>query len=134
MTNINQCDGALLNRDLLGLYADNKDESVVSHVALVTRYGLSKANVLEKLNEANNQLMEGLSLGGEVAAGSKDHVRRRQLQAKMVMELMEIDNVQGKECLRLWKEMSDVFVQIRDMKFAVMDDYLRFRAVDAGCP
>ncbi len=52
----------------------------------------------------------------------------------MVMELMETDKEQAKECLRLWKEMSDVFVQIRDMKFTVMDDYLKFRVVDAGCP
>ncbi|KAI1765276.1 isoprenoid synthase domain-containing protein [Hypoxylon sp. FL1150] len=83
---------------------------------------------------ANRQLMEGLTLEGEVGEGSKDHVRRRQLQAKMVMELMEADKEQAKECLRLWKEMSDVFVQIRDMAFTVLDDYLKVRAVDAGCP
>lgn len=83
---------------------------------------------------ANRQLIEGLTLDGEVSAGSKDHVRRRQLQAKMVMELMEVDKEQAKKCLRLWKEMSEVFVQIRDMDFTTMDDYLKFRVVDAGCP
>lgn len=73
---------------------------------------------------------------GDTSRGpkSKDHVQRRQLQAKMVMELMEVDKEQAKETLRLWKEMSDVFVQIRDMKFTVLDDYLKFRVVDAGCP
>lgn len=78
--------------------------------------------------------MEGLTLGGEPGAGSKDNVKRRQLQAKMVMELMEVDKDQAKETLRLWKEMSDVFVQIRDMKFTALDAYLKFRVVDAGCP
>ena len=80
--------------------------------------------------------MEGLTLGGDSGRGtrSKDHVKRRQLQAKMVMELMEVDKHQAKETLRLWKEMSDVFVQIRDMKFTVLDQYLKFRVVDAGCP
>lgn len=84
--------------------------------------------------EANNQLMEGLSLGGDIGTGSKDHVKRRQLQAKMVMELMEVDKEQAKETLRLWKEMSEVFVQIRDMEFTVLDNYLKFRVIDAGCP
>lgn len=78
--------------------------------------------------------MEGLSLSGDTGTGSKDHVKRRQLQAKMVMELMEIDKEQAQECLRLWKEMSDVFVQIRDMQFTALDEYLKFRVVDAGCP
>ena len=78
--------------------------------------------------------MEGLDVDAEVRAGSKDHVRRRQLQAKMAVELLDMDNEQGKECLRLWKEMSDVFVQIRDLNFKGLDEYLPFRVVDAGCP
>ncbi|RBQ68210.1 hypothetical protein FVER14953_21058 [Fusarium verticillioides] len=88
------------------------------------------------LQKANKQLMEGLTLEGDTSRGpkSKDHVQRRQLQAKMVMELMEVDKEQAKETLRLWKEMSEVFVQIRDMKFTVLEDYLKFRVVDAGCP
>lgn len=52
----------------------------------------------------------------------------------MAVELMDVDKDQAKECLRLWKEMSKVFVEIRNMKFTRLDDYLRFRAVDAGCP
>ncbi|KAM0267002.1 hypothetical protein ACHAPA_006390 [Fusarium lateritium] len=98
-------------------YAENKDES-------------------KKLQESNNQLMEGLTLGGDTgrSSKSKDHVKRRQLQAKMVMELMEVDKEQAKETLRLWKEMSEVFVQIRDMKFTTLDPYLKVRVVDAGCP
>ncbi|UZP36774.1 hypothetical protein NXS19_004590 [Fusarium pseudograminearum] len=97
-------------------YSDKKDES--------------------HLQKANEQLMEGLTLAGDTSHGpkSKDHVQRRQLQAKMVMELMEVDKEQAKETLRLWKEMSAVFVQIRDMKFTVLEDYLKFRVVDAGCP
>nr|USS30769.1 BFT [Nectria nigrescens] len=95
-------------------YAENKDES--------------------QLLETNQQLIEGLSLEEDVSAGSKDHVRRRQLQAKMVMELIETDKKQAKECLRLWREMSHVFVQIRDMQFTELNDYLKFRVVDAGCP
>lgn len=78
--------------------------------------------------------MKGLSLKASSSSGSKDEIKRRQLHAKMIMELMEVDKDQAAECLRLWKEMSDVFVQIRDMKFTVLDTYLKYRVVDAGCP
>ena len=87
-----------------------------------------------QLWEANKELTEGLTLSGTTNTGSKDHVRRRQLQAKMAVEMMDVDVEQGKECLRLWKEMSDVFVQIRDLDFKTLDEYLPFRVVDAGCP
>lgn len=73
----------------------------------------------------------------DVGAGTKDHVRRRQLQAKMAVEMLDVDKVKGTECLRLWKEMSDEFVKIRhnkDLDFTTIDDYLVFRAIDAGCP
>lgn len=78
--------------------------------------------------------MEGLSLDGDLKTGTKEHVKRRQLQAKMVVELINIDKEHGRECLRLWKEMSGVFVQIRDLNFKTLDEYLPFRVVDAGCP
>ncbi|KAF4966749.1 hypothetical protein FSARC_5614 [Fusarium sarcochroum] len=113
-------------------------EGISERLALTT-YMVEYAYIhddVEKLQEANQQLMEGLSLGGDTGrnAKSKDHVKRRQLQAKMAMELMEVDKKHAKETLRLWKEMSDVFVQIRDRKFTDLDQYLEFRAVDAGCP
>lgn len=70
----------------------------------------------------------------ETKTGTKDHVRRRQLQAKMAVELMDVDKDQAKEVLRLWKEMSETFVQIRDRVYTNMEDYLKTRAIDAGCP
>lgn len=56
------------------------------------------------------------------------------MQAKMATELLEFDLEQGQVILRLWKEMSDVFVDIRDLDFQTLEDYFIFRAVDAGCP
>lgn len=99
-----------------------------------TNYILDRLLTDQKLQEANHELIEGLNLGEENKTGTKDHVRRRQLQAKMAVELMDVDKDQAKECLRLWKEMSEVFVQIRDLKYTKLDDYLRTRAIDAGCP
>ncbi|KAJ5908817.1 hypothetical protein N7495_001499 [Penicillium taxi] len=87
----------------------------------------------KQLWEANHQLMEGLDDGGDARLSTRNNVRR-QLQAKMATELLEVDKDQGKEILRLWKEMSQVFVGIRDIDFHVLDDYLPSRAIDAGCP
>ena len=52
----------------------------------------------------------------------------------MAVELVSVDKELGGDCIRLWKEMSDVFVQIRDLCFTNLDDYLPYRVVDAGCP
>lgn len=86
------------------------------------------------MQEANRELVEGLDLDDEGVKGTKAHIKRRQLQAKMAVELLDLDRNKGLECLRLWKEMSDVFVSIRDVDFRTLDDYLPFRFVDAGCP
>lgn len=78
--------------------------------------------------------MEGLNDGEDNYQLSTRNNVRRHLQAKMAAELLEVDKEQGKEILRLWKEMSNVFVGIRDVDFRVLDDYLPSRAIDAGCP
>ena len=84
--------------------------------------------------ETNRTLTEGLNPLGDSRSGTKDHARNRQLQAKMAVELVSVDEELGGECMRLWKEMADVFVQIRDLDFKTLDEYLPFRVVDAGCP
>ena len=73
-------------------------------------------------------------MNGDLTTGTKQHIKRRQLQAKMAVELIDIDQAKGFECLRLWKDMSNVFVQIRDLNFKNLDEYLPFRVGDAGCP
>lgn len=52
----------------------------------------------------------------------------------MGTQLLEIDAEKGNENLQLWKEMSEVFVEIRDLQWKTLDDYLDFRMIDAGCP
>ncbi|KAJ5641727.1 isoprenoid synthase domain-containing protein [Penicillium lividum] len=85
------------------------------------------------LSKANNQLTEGFEEYGDVRLSARNNVNR-QMQAKMAAELLEIDKEQGQVILGHWKEMSKIFVDIRDREFHGLDDYLKFRAVDAGCP
>lgn len=87
-----------------------------------------------QLQETNRELVEGLSLDAIESTASKGHVKMKQLQAKMAVQLIDLDRKQGLECLRLWNEMSDVFVQTRDIDFKTIDEYLPFRYIDAGCP
>jgi ophiobolin F synthase len=87
-----------------------------------------------KLWEANQELTEGLDVDQACTTGTKDHIRRRQLQAKMAVQMLEFDMEKGTECLRLWKEMNATFVHIRSKDFKTLDEYLSLRAVDAGCP
>lgn len=85
-----------------------------------------------QLNKANKQLTEGLEEYGNGQLSTRSNVKR-QMQAKMATELLEFDQEQGQVILRLWKEMSKVFVNIRDLDFHALDDYFIFRVVDAGC-
>ncbi|KAI9710434.1 MAG: hypothetical protein M1828_002164 [Chrysothrix sp. TS-e1954] len=87
-----------------------------------------------QLSETSRELSEGLSLEGDLKHGTMAHVKRRELQARMAVKVMDIDKEKGRETLRLWKEMSEVFVQIRDLEFQSLDHYLRLRVIDAGCP
>lgn len=86
-----------------------------------------------QLYKANKQLTEGLEEYGDGKLSTRSNLKR-QMQAKMATELLEFDLEQGQVILRLWKEMSDVFVDIRDLDFQTLEDYFIFRAVDAGCP
>ncbi|KAF9241499.1 hypothetical protein DTO013E5_8798 [Penicillium roqueforti] len=86
-----------------------------------------------ELYKANKQLTEGLEEYGDGKLSTRSNLKR-QMQAKMATELLEFDLEQGQVILRLWKEMSDVFVDIRDLDFQTLEDYFIFRAVDAGCP
>ncbi|KAI9727247.1 MAG: hypothetical protein M1828_006866 [Chrysothrix sp. TS-e1954] len=108
-------------------------EALPERLALTT-YMVEYAYIHDDATRNESRARGRLKLGGGLEIGTKSHVKRRQLQAKMVVELLNIDKKQGHECLRLWKEMSDVFVQIRDLDFKTLDDYLPFRVVDAGCP
>lgn len=89
-------------------------------------------NFMAKLEETNRAHFEGLT--GESRSTTKEHVRRRHLQAKMAAQLLDMDSKKGNEILTMWKEMSETFVNIRELRWDSLDDYLAFRAVDAGCP
>jgi hypothetical protein len=90
-------------------------------------------NHILQLYKANKQLTEGLEEYGNGQLSPRSNVKR-QMQAKMATQLLELDPEQGQVILRLWKEMSNVFVDIRDLDFTALEDYFIFRAVDAGCP
>jgi lysophospholipid acyltransferase (LPLAT)-like uncharacterized protein len=77
-------------------------------------------------------LTEGLKGNKDVRLSQND--MRGQLQDKMAQGLLEIAKEQGHKILRLWKERSNVFVEIRDLNVQTWDEYLSLRTVDAGCP
>ena len=52
----------------------------------------------------------------------------------MAVEIMSFDKEMGREYMRLWKELADRFIEIRDLKFKNIDEYLAYRIIDVGCP
>ena len=75
-----------------------------------------------------------MDIVADLKTGTKEQVKRRQLQAKMAVELINTDKTHGEEILRDWKEMSEVWIQIGNMSFKTLDDYLATRYVDVGTP
>ena len=113
-------------------YAEDQREAKVS-INLLRIQNFFDADVFQ-LWEANRELTDGLNPERATNDGTKDHVRNRQLQAKMPVELLILDRQMWNECLRLWKEMTDTFINIRLVDFKDLEEYLGYRIVDAGCP
>ncbi|KAJ5753661.1 uncharacterized protein N7511_007814 [Penicillium nucicola] len=85
-----------------------------------------------QLREVNSQLVEGLNDDQNERPDQRNV--KMQLQAKMAQGLLKFDKTQGNNILKLWKEMSDIFLEIRDIQFKDLTEYLSFREIDAGCP
>ena len=66
--------------------------------------------------------------------GTKEDVRNKQLQAKMAVELLNVDRELGNECIRLWDHFGDELFKPRTWDFKSLDEYLEHRIIDAECP
>lgn len=102
-------------------------------IRIARKYATSAENT-RKLLETDQTLIEGLNPNAEAEEISRNQARGRQLRAKMITELIEIDENRGNDCTRLRKEMVGTIAATRDTNFSTLSDYLVHRVVDAGLP
>jgi ophiobolin F synthase len=56
----------------------------------------------------------------------------KSMQARFAVEALEIDEVIGTWLLQEWKRQFSVGSEERDKEYTSIEDYLKFRIVDAG--
>jgi hypothetical protein len=59
---------------------------------------------------------------------------RKQIQAKMMLELASTDKVCAERVMDVWKAMLSTTLKDKAKDFATLEDYLDFRIVDTGAP
>jgi hypothetical protein len=56
------------------------------------------------------------------------------MQAKMVLQLMNTDEVCTERVMGVWKTMISTTLRDKDKEFSSLDEYVDFRIVDTGAP
>lgn len=59
---------------------------------------------------------------------------RKQLQAKMMVQLTSIDSECSKRIMREWEIMLARTLKEKDNNFQTLEEYVDFRIVDTGAP
>jgi hypothetical protein len=59
---------------------------------------------------------------------------RKQIQAKMMMQLTAVDEERAKHVERKWREMIATTLRYKDTHFDTLAKYVEFRIVDTGAP
>ncbi|KAK4100847.1 terpenoid synthase [Parathielavia hyrcaniae] len=72
------------------------------------------------------------SLGERETASAKVKAGRKQLQAKMMLQLNATDNDCAARIMDAWKTMLSTTIRDKDRDFSDLEDYLNFRIIDTG--
>jgi hypothetical protein len=59
---------------------------------------------------------------------------RKQLQAKMALQLLQTDKACAERVLAVWKTMLSTTLERKSDTFTSLEEYLDFRIVDTGAP
>ena len=90
---------------------------------------MESAAQAEEFHEESDFASRGLDLELRSMIGSK------QIQSKMILELMSIDSACAQVCIDAWKTMIDTTSRRnKDEPFTSMEEYIEYRIVDCGAP
>jgi hypothetical protein len=72
---------------------------------------------------------------GDAETSSSDvKMKRKQLQAKMMLRLTSTDESCAERVLKVWKTMLSTTLKDKTKTFNTLEEYLKFRIVDTGAP
>lgn len=77
---------------------------------------------------------DAFTLGGAEEATAHVKAGRKQLQAKMAVQLASMDSECAERVMRVWKTMLSTTLEDKSNNFNTLEEYLDFRIVDTGAP
>ena len=107
-------------------------------ISYVFEYAFLHDNVLESAAKAlkdGNEDCEGFGLRGHQSSKLRSVVGSKQIQSKMMLEMLSVDPECANVAIDAWKVMVDTTAK-RDktIPFANMEEYIDYRIVDTGAP
>jgi len=106
------------------------------HIAYILEYAFLYDNVLESANKAAELAsdMDRLVLNETESMTARAVTGAKQIQAKMIHELMSIDSACAKRVVDAWKTMASTTTRDKSKDFQSIDEYVDFRIIDTGAP
>ncbi|KAM7196549.1 Isoprenoid synthase domain containing protein [Rhypophila sp. PSN 637] len=103
-------------------------------VAYVLEYAFLHDSVVELASHDTTKDGDDFSLGEREITEETVKSGRKQIQAKMMLQLTSMDRVCAERVLDVWKTMLSTTRTDKTKDFSTLDDYLDFRIVDTGAP
>ncbi|KAK4449781.1 isoprenoid synthase domain-containing protein [Podospora aff. communis PSN243] len=104
-------------------------------VAYVLEYAFLHDNVVETVVSCPGAADgDAFRLGDDELGKKNAGVGRKQMQAKMMVQLMRIDAICAKRVLDVWKTMLLTTLKHKSDSFESLDEYLDYRITDTGAP
>jgi hypothetical protein len=104
-------------------------------VAYVLEYAFLHDNFVETVESSAGTADGDVFRLGEDETGKKDvEAGRKQMQAKMMVQLMRTDAVCAKRVMDVWRTMLLTTLKYKSDRFECLDQYLDYRITDTGAP
>ncbi|KAK4164713.1 isoprenoid synthase domain-containing protein [Cladorrhinum sp. PSN259] len=103
-------------------------------VAYILEYAFLHDSVVELVTPASAHDGDAFSLGERESTRADMKSGRKQLQAKMMLQLLSTDKVCAERVLDVWKTMLSTTREDKFRDFSTLEEYLDFRIVDTGAP
>ncbi|KAJ4398409.1 geranylgeranyl pyrophosphate synthetase [Neurospora sp. IMI 360204] len=100
-------------------------------VAYIFEYAFLHDSVVEVAKD-DAKHNDAFSLGDMETSHQNAKLGRKQIQAKIMLQLTQTDPVSAKRIMGVWQTMLETTIKDKSKSFANLEEYLKFREIDAG--
>lgn len=78
-------------------------------------------------------MLDAFEQGALNGSIESNHSGKRQMQSKMLLEMLEIDRERALTSMKLWARFVELAAgRQHDTQFATLDEYIPYRIIDVG--